>query len=197
MKGELAGKAKKYMTWEQLESNCRECRRCGLAYGRTNVVIGRGCKTAPVMIVGEGPGQKEDETGLPFVGRAGELLDLALESLGFSENDYYIANIVKCRPENNRTPTEDECEKCLPYLRAQFALIRPKIIVCLGNVATKAMIDKSFQVSKARGIWYTKNGTLFLATYHPAALLRDESKKIEMWEDLRKVKIRLYEGLDT
>lgn len=179
------------MTWEQLELQCKACRRCGLAESRTNVVMGRGSKTAPVMFVGEGPGQQEDETGLPFVGRAGELLNLALDSLGFTEEEYYIANIVKCRPQNNRTPTEDECNKCLPFLRAQFALIRPKIIVCLGSVAAKWMIDKNVQISRIRGNWYSKKGTLFLATYHPAALLRDESKKIDMWEDLRKVKSKL------
>lgn len=179
------------MSWEQFENECLSCNRCKLAEGRTNVVIGRGCKNAPVLFVGEGPGRQEDMTGLPFVGQAGKLLDLALTSIGFEENEYYIANVVKCRPPENREPLSEECEACLPLLRKQFALIRPKIIVCLGNIAAKALIDKSIYITKNRGIWFEKKGVYFIATFHPAALLRDESKKLLMWEDLRKVKLKI------
>lgn len=181
------------MTWEILESTCKNCSKCALAKGRTNVVIGRGCKTADVLFVGEGPGENEDRQGLPFVGQAGELLNLALKSIGYADEDYYIANIVKCRPPQNRNPEPEECEACLPYLRAQFALIKPKLIVCLGSVAVNNMIAKDIRITKARGTWVDKQGILFMPTYHPAALLRDPSKKADMWEDLKKVYDKLKE----
>ena len=181
------------MTWETLESTCKNCSKCALANSRRNVVIGRGCKTADVLFVGEGPGENEDKQGIPFVGQAGELLDLALASIGYGEGDYYIANVVKCRPPQNRNPEPDECEACLPYLRAQFALIKPKIIVFLGSIAANNMIAKDIRITKARGTWVDKQGTLFMPTYHPAALLRDPSKKADMWEDLKKVYDKLKE----
>ena len=173
------------MTWEELERACRACRRCRLAEGRTNVVIGRGSKNAEVLLVGEGPGRQEDEQGIPFVGAAGQLLNLALLSCGFQESDYYIGNVVKCRPPQNRNPEEDECEACIGFLRAQFALLRPKIVVCMGNVAANHLIEKNTRISAIRGRWIEKKGVWFLGTYHPAALLRDESKKLAMWNDLK------------
>ena len=181
------------MTWQELKDICSSCSRCGLCNGRTNVVFGRGNINAELLFVGEGPGRQEDEQGVPFVGQAGQLLSLALKSCFFEENDYYIANVIKCRPPNNRTPYPEECEACLPYLRKQFAMIKPKIVVCLGGVAASNLIDKNARITAVRGRWIKKKGVFFYATYHPAALLRDESKKIVMWQDLKNVKMKLDE----
>ena len=180
-------------TWESLEQACHTCARCRLGEHRTNVVIGRGHPNAPILFVGEGPGRQEDEQGLPFVGQAGELLDLACTSLNFLPEDYYIANVVKCRPPENRTPFEEECTACLPYLRVQFALIKPRIVVCLGNVPLHYLMDKDAKITQVRGQWQEKQGVWFTATYHPAALLRDESKKLDFWRDLQAVKQKLAE----
>ena len=180
-------------TWETLEKACRACTRCRLSETRTNVVIGRGHPNAPILFVGEGPGRQEDEQGLPFVGQAGALLDHACTGLNFSPEDYYIANVVKCRPPENRTPFEDECTACLLYLRAQFSLIKPRIVVCLGNVPLHYLIDRDARITQARGQWVEKQGVWFTATYHPAALLRDETKKLDFWQDLKAVKRKLAE----
>lgn len=181
------------VSWEILEDACLKCTQCSLCETRTHVVIGRGNRDASVLFVGEGPGRQEDEQGIPFVGQAGQLLDLALVGLGFREDDYYIANVVKCRPPENRTPLENECKACIGYLRAQFALIQPKIVVCLGNVALKYLMDPGSGISKIRGQWFLKKDVFFTATYHPAALLRDEGKKLEFWQDLRAVRDKLQE----
>ncbi len=181
------------VTWEALERACLHCTRCRLCETRTNVVIGKGNPKASVLFVGEGPGRQEDEQGLPFVGQAGKLLDCALIGLDFTPEDYYIANVVKCRPPENRTPFEDECKACLEYLRGQFALIQPKIVVCLGNVALANLISPDARVTKVRGTWTERGGVWFTATYHPAALLRDESKKIDFWQDLKAVRMKLEE----
>ena len=180
-------------TWESLEQTCNACARCRLGETRTNVVIGRGHPNASILFVGEGPGRQEDEQGLPFVGQAGELLDLACTSLNFAPEEYYIANVVKCRPPENRTPFEDECTACLPYLRTQFSLIKPRIVVCLGNVPLRYLMDKDARITQVRGKWQEKQGVWFMATYHPAALLRDESKKLDFWRDLQAVKQKLAE----
>jgi len=179
--------------WNELETQCKSCKLCELAAQRKNVVIGRGNKNAKLLFVGEGPGSQEDEQGLPFVGQAGQLLNLAITSCGLTEDSYYITNVVKCRPPQNRTPLPIECEACLPYLRTQFALIRPTIIVCLGAIATNALIDKNAKISQIRGNWIEKKGIYFMPTFHPAALLRDESKKMDMWEDIKKAKDKLEE----
>ncbi len=181
------------ITWEALEQACLNCNRCRLHETRTNVVIGKGNLHAPILFVGEGPGRQEDEQGLPFVGQAGKLLDLALVGLGYTQENYYIANVVKCRPPENRTPFEDECKACLPFLRGQFALIQPKIVVCMGNVALTYLLSSEARITKIRGTWTERNGVLFTATYHPAALLRDESKKLDFWQDLKAVKQKLTE----
>jgi len=154
-------------------------------------VVGRGNIHAPVLLVGEGPGRQEDLEGLPFVGAAGKLLDLLLESLMFREEDYYIANIVKCRPPGNRAPFDEEAQKCLKFLRDQFRLIEPKIIVCLGATAAKYIVDKDIKISEARGQWVEKKGYWIMPTFHPAALLRDPSKKGPMFMDFKKVKQKL------
>jgi uracil-DNA glycosylase family 4 len=179
--------------WDELARECAECMKCGLGRTRTNIVIERGSRNAPVMFVGEGPGEQEDRQGRPFVGPAGQLLDLLLSGLMFDEEDYYICNIVKCRPPNNRAPNDEEAEKCLPFLRNQVALVKPKIIVCLGATALKYIIDRDARITQARGQWLERKGFWMMPTFHPAALLRDETKKIPMFEDIKKVKLKLDE----
>lgn len=179
------------MTWEELNNYCNNCNRCALSQTRRNVVLGKGDINAPILFVGEGPGAQEDEQGVPFVGQAGKLLDLVLEALDFKPHEYYVANVVKCRPPKNRNPLPEEIKACMPYLREQFKLIQPKIVVCLGSVASTALLGADAKITAVRGTWTEKKGTLFTATYHPAALLRDESKKIYMWRDLKAVKEKL------
>ncbi|MGE5613003.1 MAG: uracil-DNA glycosylase [Bacillota bacterium] len=181
------------LNWDEFEKNCSECMKCGLGKTRTNIVIERGSRTAPLMLVGEGPGEQEDLQGRPFVGAAGKLLDLLLSSLMFEESDFYICNIVKCRPPNNRVPTDDEANACLPWLRMQTLLVRPRIIVCLGATALKHIVDKNAKITEARGQWIERKGFLIMPTFHPAALLRDPSKKALMFEDMKKVRLKLDE----
>ncbi|NMB33620.1 MAG: uracil-DNA glycosylase [Clostridium sp.] len=177
--------------WERLIQACNECKKCGLARTRKNVVIGAGNINASMMIVGEGPGEQEDIQGIPFVGAAGKLLDLLFGAMRITKDQYYISNIVKCRPPNNRVPTEKEAFACLPYLRNQLVLIKPKIIVCMGATAAKYIVDKNAKITKIRGRWIERKGYWIMPTFHPAALLRDESKKIPMWEDFKRIKQRL------
>ncbi len=181
------------ISWEELESIAKNCHRCRLCEGRHNVVVGTGNKQAEVMLVGEGPGYNEDMQGEPFVGAAGQLLDKMLGAIGLNRQDVYIANVVKCRPPQNRDPLPDEQEVCIKYLRCQFMLIKPKIIVCLGRIAAKALITPSFAITRDRGKWYCKKGVQFMATFHPSALLRDESKKRFAWEDMKALRKRIDE----
>ena len=174
--------------WKELYSEINGCQKCRLCEQRTNIVIGEGDPKATIMFIGEGPGRDEDLSGRPFVGRAGQLLDKMIGAIGFRREEVYIANVVKCRPPNNRTPEESEADACLPYLRVQFALIRPKIIVCLGATAAKYIYDPNVRITRDRGVWKEKKGVWILPTYHPAALLRDESKKREACEDMQKLK---------
>lgn len=178
-------------TWNELTSACNKCTRCALCRDRTNVVIGRGNPTADVMFVGEGPGKQEDLQGEPFVGAAGQLLNSALTALRFLPDSYYITNIVKCRPENNREPVAEEIGACIEWLRFQTRLVQPKVVVCLGNVALKTLIDKDMSISKERGNWYVKKGISFISTYHPAALLRRPELKQDFWQDLEAVKAKM------
>lgn len=175
-------------SWEILEGACLSCRKCRLAETRTNVVIGKGNRNADILFIGEGPGQQEDAQGLPFVGAAGQLLDKMLASVGLSAEEVYIANVVKCRPPGNRDPHEDEREACLNYLRYQLLLIKPKIIVCLGRIAAATIIDPAFKITKQRGQWLERKGYFIIATYHPSALLRDETKKRPAWEDMQAIR---------
>ncbi len=174
--------------WKELYSEINGCQKCRLCEQRTNIVIGEGDPKATIMFIGEGPGRDEDLSGRPFVGRAGQLLDKMIGAIGFRREEVYIANVVNCRPPNNRTPEESEADACLPYLRVQFALIRPKIIVCLGATAAKYVYDPNVRITRDRGVWKEKKGVWILPTYHPAVLLRDESKKREAWEDMQKLK---------
>ena len=186
------------LSWEELIRDCANCKRCGLGSTRKNIVIGRGNINADMMLIGEGPGEQEDLQGLPFVGAAGKLLDLLLKALMINETEYYIANIVKCRPPSNRVPSDEEAERCLPFLRNQVLLVKPKIIVCLGATAMKYIIDREAKITQIRGQWLERKGYWIMPTFHPAALLRDESKKVLMWEDFKKVKQRLDDlNIDT
>ncbi|AEE95475.1 uracil-DNA glycosylase [Mahella australiensis] len=174
------------------------CTKCPLAQSRTHTVFGEGNLNARLMFVGEGPGKDEDLQGRPFVGRAGQLLDNMLEAIGIKRSEVYIANVVKCRPPQNRVPTPSEAKACLPYLRNQVAIIKPKIIVCLGATAAKNLIDPDFKITQQRGQWIERKGYYFIATFHPAAILRDPSKKKPAWEDFILIKEKyLAEGLDA
>ena len=174
-----------YNNWDNLEKECANCKKCKLFKTRTKVVVGTGNKEANLMFIGEGPGADEDIQGLPFVGKAGKLMNMAFRGIGIKRDEVYIANVVKCRPPQNRNPEDDEVLACLDYLRNQVLLVKPKIIVLLGNVALKNILGKEYGITSARGKWIEKNGILYLPTFHPAALLRDESKKILFWNDLK------------
>ena len=173
--------------WEDLEKSIVNCNKCKLYNNRTNIVFGYGNKNADVMFIGEGPGADEDLQGIPFVGKAGKLMDMAFEGIGIKREDVYIANIVKCRPPQNRVPEQDEADGCLNYLRNQVILVKPKIIVLLGSTALKNILGKELSITACRGKWIEKKGIHYMPTWHPAALLRDESKKIEFWRDLKLV----------
>lgn len=174
-----------YETWEELEDACKMCTKCELFRSRNNVVIGTGSKNAKIMFIGEGPGADEDMQGIPFVGRAGRLMDKAFQGLGIKKEDIYITNVVKCRPPKNRDPEKSEVIACKEYLDSQIKLINPKVIVLLGSVALKNVLGEEFGITASRGKWFEKDGIKYLPTFHPAALLRDESKKIEFWRDLK------------
>ena len=182
---------KMYDDWESLENSIVDCKKCRLCENRTNIVFGQGNRNADVMFIGEGPGADEDIQGLPFVGKAGKLMNCALEGLGIKREDVYIANIVKCRPPSNRNPEDDEAETCLDYLRNQVILVKPKIIVLLGSIALKNILGKELSITASRGKWIEKKGIYYMPTWHPAALLRDENKKVEFWRDLKLVKEKM------
>ena len=176
-----------YNNWEELEKSIINCKKCKLCAGRSNIVFGEGNKEADIMLIGEGPGADEDKQGLPFVGKAGQLMNKAFQGLGIDRNKVYIANVVKCRPPGNRVPESDEAKECLDYLRNQVILVKPKIIVLLGSTALKNILGNEYGITSSRGKWIEKNGILYMPTWHPAALLRDENKKIEFWKDLKEV----------
>ena len=181
------------MDWEKLEQTCHSCTRCGLCETRHNVVFGVGPLHADVMFVGEGPGEQEDLQGEPFVGAAGKLLDDMLSIVDLSRENCYIANIVKCRPPRNRDPLETEQDACIVYLRNQVALIQPKIIVCLGRVAAKRLINPDYRITREHGTWVDKNGIWMTAIYHPSALLRDLGKRPETFDDLLSLREKIKE----
>ena len=164
-----------------------ECTRCGLHQNRTHIVFGAGNPEAALMFVGEGPGADEDAQGVPFVGRAGQLLNSMIAAMGLRREDVYIANVVKCRPPGNRTPEREECDTCSPFLLRQIAALRPKAIVALGAVAAKTLLGVNEAMGKLRGHWYDFRGTRLAVTYHPAFLLRDPRQKKEAWKDLQMV----------
>ncbi len=180
--------------WNELRDACSSCTRCGLCERRNKVVFGVGNTNADILFVGEGPGEQEDLQGEPFVGPAGKLLDdmLSIIDLDRSRN-CYIANIVKCRPPDNRDPLETEQDQCIGFLRNQVALIKPKIIVCLGRVAAKRLIDAQYRITREHGQWVQKNGVWMTAVYHPSALLRDASKRPETFDDLLSIREKMQE----
>lgn len=166
------------MTLDELEIKCKNCTKCDLCEGRTNLVFGIGKKDADIMLIGEGPGENEDLQGQPFVGRSGQLLDKFLASVELSrDKNVYIANMVKCRPPKNRDPKPEEQDMCINWLREQFKIIKPKIVVCVGRISAQKLIDKNFKVTQQHGQFIDKNGTLFMGTYHPAAILRNPNNK--------------------
>lgn len=185
-------------TWETLESQCKNCTACGLAATRHNVVFGVGNPRAEVLFIGEGPGENEDLQGEPFVGRGGQLLDKMLASVGLSrQKNIYIANIVKCRPPRNRDPQPEEQEACINWLKAQTALIRPKIIVCLGRIAACRLITPDFKVTRQHGEFFLKNGVWMMGTLHPAALLRNPIQKPDGFADFLALRDKIGEVCDS
>lgn len=176
------------MDWNSLEAQCRSCENCKLSAGRKHVVFGVGNTNADIMFIGEGPGEQEDLIGEPFVGPAGHLLDDMLAIIDINRENCYIANIVKCRPPGNRDPQDDEQDACIGYLRNQVSLIKPKIIVCLGRISAKRIIDPEFRITKQHGQWVCRGDIWMTALYHPSALLRDPSKRPETFEDLLSIR---------
>ncbi len=182
------------MSWEQLKTQCLSCTACPLAATRTKVVFGVGQPDAEILFVGEGPGANEDRQGEPFVGAAGQLLDKMLAAVGLSRaRNIYIANIVKCRPPGNRDPQPEEQDACIGWLRRQTALIRPKIIVCLGRVAACRIMDENFRVTRQHGQFVQKNGVWMMGTLHPAAILRNPRQKADAFADFLALRDKINE----
>ena len=179
--------------WIKLRRDCDGCDKCSLCRTRQHLVFGDGNEKAKIMLVGEGPGEQEDLQGLPFVGPAGKLLDTMLEIIDLDRTKVYIANIVKCRPPRNRDPLPEEQQACSPFLARQIALVDPKIIVCLGRIAAQGIMKADLRITREHGVWYEHAGIMYMATYHPSALLRDESKRPEAFEDLVKLRQQIRE----
>jgi len=176
-----------YDNWEELEKSIIDCKKCKLYGNRNNIVFGQGNKEASIMFVGEAPGAEEDKEGVPFIGKAGKLMDEAFKGIGLKKDEIYFTNIVKCRPPSNRLLETDEVYACLNYLRNQVILVKPKIIVLLGNIALKSVLGSENDIKNVRGKWIEKKGILYMPTWHPVELLRDENKKVEFWKDLKQV----------
>lgn len=178
---------------ESIRQECLSCGRCELGGTRTNLVFGVGNERARLMFVGEGPGEQEDLQGIPFVGRAGKLLDDMLELVGLSRSEVYIANIVKCRPPKNRDPLPAERDACYPWLQRQIEVIQPKLLVCLGRIAAMRFIDPNYRISREHGQWFSRDGMEVTAIYHPAALLRDPRRRPETFDDMKEIARKLRE----
>ena len=183
----------KYNNLYEIHKDALQCQKCSLCKTRKNVVFGEGNVHAKIMLVGEGPGRDEDEMGRPFVGKAGKLLDKMLESIELSRGDVYIANILKCRPPGNRDPKPEEAQACIGYLRAQTAMIRPKILVCLGRISAGYILGQDIRITRDRGVWHEVKDFYIMPTYHPAALLRNENLKKESYADLLAIRAKLDE----
>ncbi len=179
------------MTWDELELQCKSCEKCELCKTRTNVVFGQGNREAKLMFIGEAPGESEDLSGIPFVGRAGKLFDKYLEAVDIPRESVYIANMLKCRPPKNRDPLPSEQDMCIDYLREQVRLIKPKLIVCLGRISAMRLIKEDFKITKEHGVWYKKGNFEISAVYHPSLLLRDPRKKEDMLTDMKAIKAKL------
>ena len=181
------------MDWDALYEACMSCQKCGLAETRHNVVFGEGPRDAEVMFIGEGPGEQEDLTGRPFVGRAGQFLDDMLAMIDLKREKVFIGNMVKCRPPQNRDPLNIEQDACIGYLRNQVALIRPKIIICLGRISAIRLIKPDFKITKEHGQWFEKSGVHMTALFHPAAILRDPSRRPDTFVDLKGIQAKIRE----
>lgn len=181
------------ITWALFRQQVAACELCPLCAGIHNKVPGQGDIHAPLMLIGEGPGQVEDEQGLAFVGPAGQLLTRMLAAIQLPRDRVYICNIVKCRPPNNRIPTEEEANACKLHLRMQTALIRPQVIVLLGSTAARHTLGPEIRITRDRGHWFERKGVWMMPTYHPSALLRDAGKKPEAWEDMQRLRDKLME----
>lgn len=184
-------------SWEKLKQECLQCTRCDLCRGRKSVVFGVGNQNADILLIGEGPGEQEDIQGEPFVGPAGKLLDDMLSIIDLDRTKVYIANVVKCRPPHNRDPQDNEQDACFAYLQAQIELIQPRIIVCLGRIAAKKIINPEYRITREHGTWVRENGIWMTAIYHPSALLRDLSKRPETFADLLSIREKIREISDT
>ena len=180
-------------SWNQLQTEISACEKCRLCQTRTNVVPGEGNPQADLMFIGEGPGRDEDLQGRPFVGRSGELLTRMIRAIGLERDQVYICNVVKCRPPQNRNPEPDEAAACINYLRAQVALVRPKVIVLLGKVAGRYTLNQELSVRRVHGQWFERKGVFFMPTFHPSFLLRDPAMKRAAWDDFQKIRDKLNE----
>ena len=185
--------ADREITWELFEKQVEECRLCPLGSHILHKVPGQGDRRAPLMLIGEGPGQVEDEEGLAFVGPAGQLLTRMLGAIGLPRERVYICNVVKCRPPQNRVPTPEEAEACRIHLRMQTWLVRPRVIVLLGSTAARYLLDPDIRITRDRGKWTERKGIWMMPTFHPSALLRDPDKKHQAWEDMKSLKAKLTE----
>lgn len=181
------------ISWEQLRENILRCEQCELGKGCIQKVPGQGDPCAPLMLIGEGPGEQEDIQGLAFVGPAGQLLTKMLAAIQLPRERVYICNVVKCRPPHNRQPAPEEMQACIGHLRGQVALVRPKVILLLGATAVSAVLGPQYRITRCRGQWFERKGVWIIATYHPSALLRDAAKKKDAWEDLKRVRAKLEE----
>ncbi|MBP9989165.1 MAG: uracil-DNA glycosylase [Ruminococcus sp.] len=183
-----------YNSWNELKHDCSVCNKCPLGATRTNLVFGIGNENAEVLFIGEGPGEQEDLKGEPFVGRSGQLLDKYMNAIDLSrDKNIYIANMVKCRPPQNRDPKQDEQDECIYWLREQVRLMKPKIIVCVGRISAQKLISPDFRVTKQHGEFIEKNGVLMMGTFHPAALLRNPNNKPDALEDFLKLRDKIKE----
>lgn len=178
-------------TWAQLTAAIDECSACPLCETCAQKVPGQGDPNAALMLIGEGPGEQEDRQGLAFVGPAGQLLSRMLEAIGLPRERTFICNAVKCRPPGNRTPMPEEIAACAPHLCAQWALVQPRVVLLLGSTAVRGVLGENYRITRCRGQWFERGGVPVLATYHPAALLRDPGKKRDAWEDLKRVRSQL------
>ena len=177
--------------WQALSAEVHDCNQCRLAGTRTNVVFGVGNPNADLMFIGEAPGRDEDEQGEPFVGRAGQLLTDIIKAMKLTRDDVYIANVIKCRPPENRNPEADELDACRPFIRRQVELIKPRVIVALGRFGLQSLTEKSYAITAVRGQWLDYNGVKLMPTYHPAYLLRNPAAKKDVWQDMKKVMAEL------
>ena len=177
---------------DSIRAEIGDCQRCKLAPRRTNIVFGSGNPNAELVFVGEAPGFDEDQQGLPFVGRAGQLLTKIIESINLKREDVYICNVLKCRPPDNRNPEPDEVAACNPFMKKQLTTIRPKIVCCLGTFAAQTVLQTAAPISKLRGKFFDMDGMRVIATFHPAYLLRSPEKKREVWEDMKQIREELF-----